>query len=108
MKNIKTLAIIKSKNLNWLKYVFIDDILYLAWFLLLEKSYKYFIGHKDDDHKMLSRTSACVKSYHSETKWMNFLIKDDNLLKKCNDILAKVCHSIKKNLTANPSISKYF
>ena len=31
---------------------------------------------------MLPKTSAYLKSYDGETKWMNFLIKDDNLLKK--------------------------
>ena len=75
---------------------------YLAWFLLLEKSYKYFIGDKDEDHKMRSRMSGYVKSHCSETKWMSFLIKDNNLLKKCNDILAKVCHSIKKEFVCKP------
>ena len=31
---------------------------------------------------MLSRTSAFEKNYYGETKWMNFLIKHDDLLKK--------------------------
>ena len=39
-------------------------------------NYKYFIGYKDDDHKvtplhiMLPKTSAYVKSYDGETKWV--------------------------------------
>ena len=99
----------KSKNLTLLNMYLLMTFLYLAWFLLLEKGYKYFIGHKDDDHKTLSRTSASVKSYHSETKWISFLIKDDNLLKKCNGISANVCHGIKKEFDCKHFIDcKYF
>ena len=31
---------------------------------------------------MLPRTSAYVKSYDGQTKWMHFLIEDDDLLEK--------------------------
>ena len=31
---------------------------------------------------MLPKTSAYVKSYDGQTKWMYFLIKDDDLLEK--------------------------
>ena len=31
---------------------------------------------------MFPKTSACVKSYDGQTKWMYFLIKDDELLQK--------------------------
>ena len=30
---------------------------------------------------MLPKTSAYVKSYNGKTKWTNFLIEDDDLLK---------------------------
>ena len=40
--------------------------------------------------------SAYVKSHNNETKWTNFLIKDDDLLKKYNDVWNKVSNSIKK------------
>ena len=42
-------------------------------------NYKYFIGYKDDDHKIkplcitFPKTSAYVKNYHGETKWTYFL-----------------------------------
>ena len=51
-----------------------------------EKNYKHFIGYFYDDHKvkslhiMLPKTSAYVKSYDGQTKWMYFLIEDDELL----------------------------
>ena len=49
-----------------------------------EKNYKYFIGYLYNDHKVkpshvkLPKTSACVKSYDGQTKWMYFLIEDDD------------------------------
>ena len=35
---------------------------------------------------MLSKTSTYVKSYDEQTKWMYFLIEDDDLLEKYNTI----------------------
>ena len=35
---------------------------------------------------MLSKTSAYVKGYDSQTKWMYFLIEDNDLLEKYNII----------------------
>ena len=56
---------------------------------------------------MLSKTSTYVKSYDRETKWMNFLNKDDDMLKKYNDIWSKVSNITKKNLTVvDPSMLK--
>ena len=45
---------------------------------------------------MLPKTSAYVKSYDGQTKWMYFLIEDDDLLKKYNSIRDKVSADIKK------------
>ena len=50
-----------------------------------EKIYKYFIGYFHDNHKfkplhiMLPKTSTYVKRYDGQTKWMYFLIEDDDL-----------------------------
>ena len=57
---------------------------------------------------MLPKTSAYVKSYDRQTKWMYFLIEDDDLLKKSNTIWDKVSADIKKNLIASLSIIKHF
>ena len=78
------------------------------------KNYKYLIGYKDDDYKiellriMLPKASTYVKSYDGETKWINFFIKDDNLLKSYNDIWNKVCNSIIKELDCKPVYNKIF
>ena len=62
-----------------------------------EKNCKYFIGYFYNDHKvkqlhiMLTKTSVYVK-----TKWIYFLIKDDDLLEKYKTIWDKVSADIKK------------
>ena len=50
-----------------------------------KENYKYLIGYLYNDHKvkplhiMLPKTSAYVKSYDGQTKWMYFFIEDDDL-----------------------------
>ena len=79
-----------------------------------EKNYKYFIGYLYNDHKvkplhiMLPKTSAYVKSYDGQTKWMYFLIEDDELLEKYNTIWDKAVLVSKKNLIASLPIIKKF
>ena len=55
---------------------------------------------------MLPKTSAYVKSYDVQTKWMYFLIENDDLLEKYNTIWDKVSSDIKKNLIASLHIIK--
>ena len=45
---------------------------------------------------MLLKTSTYVKSYNGETKWIYFLIENDDLLEKHNTLWDKVCVDIKK------------
>ena len=72
-----------------------------------EKNYKYFIGYLYDNHKvkplhkMLPKASAYVKKYDGQTKWMYFLIKDDDLLEKYNTIWDKVSADIKKEFDSD-------
>ena len=79
----------------------------------MEKT-KYFIGYLHNDHKveplhiMLLKTSAYVKSYNGQTKWMRFLIDDDDLLEKYNTIWNKVSADIKKELDSKPVYDKEF
>ena len=64
----------------------------------MKKSYEYFIGYLYDKvkplHIMLPKTSAYVKSYDGKTKWMYFLIEDDDLLEKYSTIWNKVSADI--------------
>ena len=58
---------------------------------------------------MFSKTSAYVKSYEGQTKWMYLLIEDDGSLEKYNTIGDKVKFAdIKKNLIASLSMIKNF
>ena len=45
---------------------------------------------------MLPKTIAYVKRYDGETEYIIFLIRDDNFMKKHNDVKNKVTNSIKK------------
>ena len=75
-----------------------------------EKNYKYFIGYLHNDHKanplhiMLPKISAYVKSYNGKTKWMCFLIEDDDLLEKYNAIWDKFIADIKKKIDSVSTI----
>ena len=57
---------------------------------------------------MLPKTSAYVKSYDRRTKWMYFLIEDDDLLEKHNTIWDKVSADIKKEFNSKPAYNKEF
>ena len=57
---------------------------------------------------MLPKTSAYVKSYDGQTKWMYFLIEDDDLLEKYNTIWDKVSADIKKELDSEPVYNKEY
>ena len=70
-----------------LKDVDIEKVLVSNKISFGEKNYKYFIGYLYNDCKvkpsniLLPKTSAYVKSYDGQTKWMYFLIENDDLLK---------------------------
>ena len=61
-----------------------------------------------NDHKlkpsyiMLLKTTTSVKSYDGKTKWMYFLIEDDDLLKKYNTIWDKISADVKKEFDSKP------
>ena len=46
---------------------------------------------------ILPKASAYAKSYDEQTKWMYFLVEDDDLLEKYNTIWDKDSADIKKN-----------
>ena len=75
-----------------------------------EKNYKYFIGYFYHGNKvkplniMLPKTNPYVKSYDGQTKWMNFLIEDDDY----NTIWDKVSADISKEFDSKPVCNKEF
>ena len=57
---------------------------------------------------MLPKRGTYVKSYDGQTKWMYFMIEDDDLLGKYNTIWYKVSAYIKKEFYSGPVYNKEF
>ena len=51
---------------------------------------------------MLPKTTAYVKSYDVQTKWIYFLIEDDDQLENYNTIWDEVSADIKKEFDGEP------
>ena len=67
-----------------------------------KKRFKHFIGYKNATRIkplciFFPKMSACRKDF-DETKYRSFLIKDDELLEKYNEIWEKVKNSLKKKI----------
>ena len=67
----------RHKGRIFLEGVDIEKVLVSKKIYFGEKNYKYLIGYLYDDkikplHIMLPKTSAYVKSYDGQTKWMFF------------------------------------
>ena len=98
----------------FLKDVDFEKVLVSSKISSAEKKYEYFIGYLYDDYKvkllykMLPKTSAYVKSYDRQTKWMYFLIEDDDLLEKYNTIWDKGSNEIKKEFDSKFVYNKIF
>ena len=79
-----------------------------------KKNYKYFISYLHNDHEvkplhiMLPETSAYVKIYDGQTKWIYFLIGNDDLLEKYNTIWDKVSADMKNEFDSEPACNKKF
>ena len=71
-----------------------------------KKDFKYFNGYKEAKKVrplciFLPKMSACRTDF-AETKYMSFLIKNDELSEKYNVVLGKVKDSIKKEFDSEP------
>ena len=73
-----------------------------------EKNTKNLLVTKMMIIKLKGLIRAYVLSYDDESEWMNFLIMDDDLLKKCLDIWNKAKSNIKKELDCQPIYNKRF
>ena len=77
----------------------------------IEKNESYrnkILVHRKPLNIKLSKTSAYVKSYDGQSKWMYFLIEYDDLLEKYNTICVKVSAEIKKEFDSEPVYNKEF
>ena len=57
---------------------------------------------------MLLKTRGYIKSYDSKTKWIYFLIEDDELLEAYDITWDKVSADIKKEYDSKPVYNKSF
>ena len=57
---------------------------------------------------MFPYKSAYVKSDYGQTKWMYFLVEDDDILEKYNTIWGKVSTDIKKEFDSEPFFNDFF
>ena len=103
----------RNKTPIFLKDVDTEKVLVSNKISFCEKIYKYYIGYLYNDHKvkplhiMLPKTSDYIKSYDGQTKWMYFLIEDDDLLKKkYKTSWDKVSADIKKEFYSKPVYNK--
>ena len=104
----------RHKSPIFSKGVNIEKVLVSNKISFREKNYKYFIGYLYNDdkvkplHIMLPKRSAYAKSYDGQTKWMYFLIEDDDLLEKYNTIWDKVSANVKKEFASDLFYNKEF
>ena len=75
-------------------------------------SFKYFIGSEKTKKIrplciFLPKMSAYRKDFH-KTKYMSFLIKDNELLEKYNEIWKKVSNSMKKGFDGEPACNEMY
>ena len=59
-------------------------------------------------HIMFLKTSAYVKIYDGQTKWMYFLIEDGDLLQKYNTIWDMVSTDMKKEFDSKPAYDENY
>ena len=79
------IEVYQHKSSILIDYIIINKIVVSNKVLFGKKGFKYFTGYKDDRKDkpfciMLPKMSACRRDF-DETKYMSFLIKDDELLK---------------------------
>ena len=57
---------------------------------------------------MLPKITAYVKSYDGQTKWMYFMLEDDDLLEKYNNIWDKVNADIREEFDSKSVYNKIY
>ena len=81
---------------------------------MVKKAIKTLIGYLHNNHKVKPlhttrpKTTAYIKSYDGPTKWMYFLIEDEDLLEKYSTIWDKVNADMKKEFNSEPVYNKEF
>ena len=81
----------KSKQPIDLNFVIIDQIVVSDKFKHNDDGFKYFIGYKEGEIVkplciILPQMSGCIKYFENGGTNMSFMIKNDDILDKCNKI----------------------
>ena len=90
----------RNKTSIFYKNVDIEKVLASNKISFVEKNYKYFIGYLYNDnrvkplHIILPKTSAYLKNYDGQTKWMHFFTEVDGLLENYNTVWDEVSADI--------------
>ena len=85
----------KSKQPIDLSLVNVDQIVVSDKFKHSDDGFKYFIGYKEDEIVkplciILPQMSGYIKFFENRKKNMSFIIKDDSVLDKYNEIWDKI------------------
>ena len=99
MSAVRTFLCISIKNID------INKIIVSNKLSFGKKNLNFSLASKMLENRplyvFLSKMSACRRDF-DETKYMSFLIKDDELLEKYNGIWEKVENSIKNEFDSEP------
>ena len=97
----------KSKQPIGLDLVIVNQIVVSDKFKHSDKSFKYFIGYQKDEivkplHVILPQMCRNIKYFESDGKNMSFMIKDDNIFDKYNEIWEKIKETLSIQFHSGP------
>ena len=101
----------KSKQSINLKSVNVDQIVVSDRFKHSDKGFKYFIGYQKDEIVkplciILPQMSGYIKYFENGGKNMSFMVKDDNVLDKFNNIWDKIKEKLSIKFHSMPVCDK--
>ena len=97
----------KSKQPIDLNFVIIDQIVVSDKFKHNDDGFKYFIGYKEGEIVkplciILPQMSGCIKYFENGGTNMSFMIKNDDILDKCNKIWDKIKNKLNMKFHSTP------
>ena len=97
----------KSKQAIDLSLVIIDQIVVFKKFKHNDDGLKYFIGYQEDEIIkplciILPQTIGYIKYFQNDGKNMSFMIKDDSVLNKYNEIWDKIKEKLSIKFHSEP------
>ena len=89
----------KSKQPIDLDLISVDEIVISDKFQHSNDGFKYFIGYREGEivkplFIILPQMSGYIKYFENSSKNMTFMIKDDDVLDKCNEVWEKIKNTL--------------